>query len=88
MSRPAVSITYCADCGYLPQATLLADALLREFGAELSSLSLIPWHEGTFDVMIDDRLVHSMTREGGFPEPAAIGAAVRTLIAARAVGRE
>jgi selenoprotein W-related protein len=72
-----VKITYCADCGYEPQTLDLARALMLEFGARLSSLELIPWDSGTFDVSIDGELVHSMRREGGFPAHETIKTAVR-----------
>ncbi len=78
MSGPVkVKITYCAECGYEPQTLDLAKALMYEFGDKLSSIELIPWDSGTFDVTVDGELVHSMTREGGFPEHAAIGSAIR-----------
>jgi selenoprotein W-related protein len=72
-----VRITYCAECGYEPQTLELAGALMREFGQRLSSIEIIPWEEGTFDVRVADDLVHSMTRDGGFPDPADISGAVR-----------
>ena len=72
-----VRITYCAECGYEPQTLDLAKALMLEFGAGLSSIELIPWDGGTFDVSVAGELVHSMRREGGFPEPATIKEAVR-----------
>ncbi len=71
-----VRITYCAECGYEPQTLALAGALMAEFGARLSSVELIPWDEGTFDVSVDGDLVHSMAREGGFPEHAKVIAAI------------
>jgi selenoprotein W-related protein len=44
MSRPVkVSITYCASCGYEPQALSLTAALLNTFTYDLSSVELIPW---------------------------------------------
>ena len=72
-----VTITYCADCGYEPQTIALCSALLQNFQHELSSIELIPWYEGSFDVRVGKELVHSMYRDGGFPEPAAIVEAVR-----------
>ncbi len=72
-----VRITYCAECGYEPQTLDLAKALMLEFGSRLSSIELIPWDSGTFDVSVDGQLVHSMTREGGFPQAEKIKREVR-----------
>jgi len=63
-----VSITYCASCGYEPQTLALTSALMHEFIYDLASIELIPWQDGAFDVVIDGDLVHSMYRDGGFPE--------------------
>ena len=77
--RPVkVSITYCAECGYEPQTLALADALMRTFTNRLSSIELIPWYEGSFEVSVDGRLVHSMYRDGGFPEHETVLQAVRS----------
>jgi selT/selW/selH-like putative selenoprotein len=72
-----VSITYCASCGYEPQTLALASALMREFVYELAAIELIPWQDGAFDVAVGGDLVHSMYRDGGFPEHATIIRAVR-----------
>lgn len=77
MSPVKVTITYCAECGYEPQTLELTKALMYEFGQQLSSIELIPWESGTFDVSVDGDLVHSMKREGGFPEHSRVAAAVR-----------
>ena len=73
-----VKITYCAECGYEPQALDLTKALMYEFGARLSAIEIIPWESGAFDVSVDGELVHSMKREGGFPEHATVKSAVRS----------
>lgn len=75
-----ISITYCAECGYQPQTLALAAALMEEFLHGVSSIELIPWQDGAFDVVVDGELVHSMTRDGGFPESASIVGAVRERI--------
>ena len=76
-SAHKVKITYCAECGYEPQTLDLAKALMLEFGARLSAIELIPWEGGTFEVSVDGQLVHSMSRNGGFGDPATIRDAVR-----------
>lgn len=81
-SAHKVKITYCAECGYEPQTLDLAKALMLEFGARLSGIELIPWDGGTFDVSVDGELIHSMTRDGGFGDKAAIKEAVRARVAA------
>lgn len=73
-----VKITYCAECGYEPQALDLTRALMYEFGPQLSAIEIIPWESGTFDVSVDGQLIHSMTRDGGFPELATVKSAVRS----------
>ena len=76
-----VKITYCAECGYEPQALDLTKALMFEFGTKLASIEIIPWESGTFDVSVDGQLIHSMRREGGFPELASVKSAVRSRLA-------
>jgi selenoprotein W-related protein len=81
--RPVkVTIAYCSECGYEPQTLALAGTLMREFGHNLSSVELVPWFDGSFEVSVDGQTVHSMMREGGFPEHATISQAVRERLAA------
>jgi len=78
-----VKITYCAECGYEPHALDLTKALMYEFGTQLTAIEIIPWESGTFDVSVNDDLIHSMKREGGFPEHATVKSAVRSRLEPR-----
>lgn len=72
-----VTIAYCSECGYEPQTLALTEALMKTFRHEISEIEIIPWYEGAFDVTVDGELVHSMFREGGFPEHSVVIEAVR-----------
>jgi selenoprotein W-related protein len=77
-----IQITYCAECGYEPQTLQLAKDLMYKFTDRLSSIELIPWHEGSFDVSVNGELVHSMFRDGGFPASDTVIEAVQQKLAA------
>jgi selenoprotein W-related protein len=83
-STVKVTITYCAECGYEPQTLSLTEALMKAFAHQLTAIELVPWYEGSFDVAVDGALVHSMYREGGFPENSAIIEAVKAKLAKKA----
>jgi selenoprotein W-related protein len=76
--RPVkVTISYCSECGYEPQTLALTGALMKEFRHDIAEIEIIPWYDASFDVSVDGELIHSMYREGGFPEHETIFAAVR-----------
>ena len=77
-----VTITYCAECGYEPQTLALTEALMKAFTHQLTVIELLPWYEGSFDVAVNGQLIHSMYRDGGFPENSTIIEAVKKHLAA------
>jgi selenoprotein W-related protein len=82
MTAVRVRITYCAECGYEDEAVALARSLMVEFRERLAAIELVPFVDGTFDVRVGDELAHSMLRDGGFPDPAAIAERVRRQLSA------
>ena len=77
-----IKITYCAECGYEPQTLALTKDLMYKFTDRLSAIELIPWHDGSFDVSVNGELVHSMFRDGGFPDSQVVIEAVQAKLAA------
>jgi selenoprotein W-related protein len=76
-----VTITYCAACGYEPQTIDLVQALMLRSRFDLSSIEIVVGEEGAFEVTVGGELVHSMYRDGGFPEPEKIIDAVKAHLA-------
>jgi len=52
----------------LPQAASLAENILRTFGNQIESLTLIPSRGGVFEVELNNELVHSKKDVGAFPD--------------------
>ncbi len=65
---PEVTIRYCLPCRYQFKAIQDADAILKEFGRELSDLRLVPGDHGVYDVEVDGKLVFSLGKSMRFPE--------------------
>lgn len=63
-----ILIRYCLPCRYQPKAIQDADAILKEFGASVSSLRLVPGDHGVYDVEVDGHRVWSMDEAMRFPE--------------------
>lgn len=76
-----VKIIYCASCGYEPYTLDLTAALMKAFLYDIAAIEIIPWQDGAFDVVVNGDLIHSMYRDGGFPEHETIIGAVRERLA-------
>jgi selenoprotein W-related protein len=85
---PEVLIRYCLPCRYQPKALQDADAILKEFGPELSGLRLVPGDHGVYDVEVDGHLVFSMDEAMRFPETPELIATIRTRIGAEKASRK
>lgn len=66
--RPAIVITYCVKCHFLPRAAWVAQELLHTFAEYVASVTLTPGSGGQFDVAIDGETVWSTKTQGRFPE--------------------
>jgi selenoprotein W-related protein len=55
---------------------------MKAFTHQLTSIELVPWYEGSFDVAVNGQLVHSMYRDGGFPDHSTVIEAVKAQLAA------
>jgi selenoprotein W-related protein len=81
MSKPGVSILYCAKCRFLPRAAWMAQELLTTFAEELGEVALVPGDGGVFQVKVDGDLVACRVRDGGFPELAELKRRIRDRVA-------
>ena len=63
-----VLIRYCVPCRYQFKAIEDADAILKEFGQELTELRLVPGDHGVYDVEVDGAVVFSLETSLRFPE--------------------
>jgi selenoprotein W-related protein len=75
-----VTITYCRPCRYQPKAIQDADAILKEFGAVVTSLHLVPGDHGVYDIEVDGQRVWSMDDEKRFPETSELLQTIRSRI--------
>lgn len=75
---PEVLIRYCLPCRYQAKAIQDADAILEEFGAELSGLQLVPGDHGVYDVELDGDLVFSLDQAERFPDAAELIQTIRS----------
>ncbi len=76
-----VEIRYCTQCRWLLRAAWMGQELLTTFEQEIGELALVPGSGGVFEVRVEDDLVWSCERDGGFPEIKVLKQRVRDRIA-------
>ncbi len=64
----AVTLEYCAQCGYLPRAQWMAGEILAALQDDIASFALIPGGGGCFEWSVDGEVISSKNATGRFPE--------------------
>jgi len=72
-----ILIRYCLPCRYQPKALQDADAILKEFGASVTALRLVPGDHGVYDVEVDGQRIWSMDEAERFPESSELIQSIR-----------
>lgn len=69
VSQPvAITITYCAECGYEEPTLRLVRRLMDEFHMYMSKIEIIPASGGELEVVVNGDLIHSTRQSGLFPK--------------------
>lgn len=77
-----VRIEYCVSCGFLGQATSLANSVLNDFAERLpGGVIVVAGEEGSFEVYLNDRLLFSMLDLARFPNRDEVESKLGTLLA-------
>ena len=73
-----ISIKYCREWNYLPEASRVE----KELDAAFSDVSveLIPGHGGVFEVKLDDKLIYTKSDTGRFPDAGEITGIIKNSI--------
>ena len=62
-----IEIEYEVNPEHNAHAVKLTDALLAQFGKQITFLKLIPSHEGKFDIAIDGEITYTLMMENRLP---------------------
>ena len=78
---PRVEIVYCVKCRWLLRAGWMAQELLSTFSEELGEVALAPGGVGVFEIRVNDDLIWSREKDGGFPDIKTLKKKVRDTVA-------
>ena len=76
-----IEIRYCVKCRWLLRSAWMAQELLSTFEDELDELALVPGADAVFEISVNDELVWSRTRDGGFPDIKELKQRMRDVVA-------
>ena len=85
---PEITIRFCMPCRYQFKAIQDADAILKEFGQQLTDLRLVPGDHGVYDVDLDGKLIFSLDKTLRFPEASELIEAIRKSLGKKARKRK
>ena len=75
-----LSITYCVECGYLPDAIIMLDKLMKQFQTRLREARLITGGNGQFEVAVNGAPVFSKLETGRFPSIQELRESIRPIV--------
>ena len=76
-----IEIRYCTKCRWLLRSAWMAQELLSTFEDEISEVALVPGSNAIFEIKVDDNLIWSRERDGGFPDVKILKSLVRDIVA-------
>ncbi len=62
-----IEIEYEVNAEHNAHAVKLTDALLAQFGTQISFIKIIPSHEGKFDIAVDGEIIYTLMMENRLP---------------------
>ena len=72
-----ISIEYCTSWAYLGRAVALSRSILKEHGDKITNLTLIPSHDGVYEIILNDELIFSKKELDRYPEKGEIEDLIR-----------
>lgn len=79
--KHGVEIRYCTKCRWMLRSTWMAQEILSTFEDEVTEVALLPGTNAAFEIRVDDELIWSRERDGGFPEITLLKSLVRDIVA-------
>ena len=62
-----IEIEYEVNAEYNAHAVKMTEALLAQFGKQITFIKIIPSHEGKFDIAVDGEITYTLMMENRLP---------------------